>query len=204
MTEDLPRMGAKDQIAGPAAEISDCGTILRIAGGDVAALRELYGRLGGRVFGFARRLLGDGHEAEEVTQDVFVRVWRRAKDYDARRASPWAWLAVMTRSACLDRLRRRRVRPDLGGNSGSDLDALSSTASSGMWTEPSAGGESADISGLLELLRPAERECLARIFFDGLSQAETAERTGLPLGTVKTHLRRGIERLRKSLSPHDS
>jgi RNA polymerase sigma factor (sigma-70 family) len=199
-------VGTKDQIARTAAELSECGAILRIAGGDVDALREFYGRQAARVHGFACRLLGDAHEAEEATQDVFVRVWRRAGDYDARRASPWGWLAMMTRSACIDRLRRRRVRREVNGETCPEIEAIRVLAG-----ESGIGGagrlrgdETADLAGLFDLLRPAERECLIRVFFEGLSQSETAERTGLPLGTVKTHLRRGLERLRKTLSPHDS
>lgn len=181
-------------------EVADRDRLQRIAAGEVAALRGFYESHVGRVWGFARRLLGDDHEAEEVTQDVFVRVWRKAAEYDHRRASPWGWLAMMTRSQCIDRLRRRRRRPDLAGAANLEhVDDHEGTP--GAAAALSAG---ADVSGLLRVVRPIERDCLTHVFFEGLTMTETAARTGLPVGSVKTHVRRALQRLREIVSPHDS
>jgi RNA polymerase sigma factor (sigma-70 family) len=182
----------------PVNELADRASLERVARGDMAALRRLYETHGARVLGFARRMLGDAQEAEEATQDVFVRTWQRAASYDCTRASPWAWLAMMTRSACLDRLRRRRRRPELAASAIEDAKLEPSCS-----TESEAGAGT-DVPHLLDQLRPVERDCLAHVFFDGLSQTETAARPGLPLGSVKTHVRRGLQRLREALTSHDS
>lgn len=192
--------------AAPGSDLLDVERVARIARGERAALRELYEAHGGRVFAFSRRMLGDAHEAEEATQDVFVRVWRRAGDFDPSRASPWAWMVVMTRSVCLDRLRRRRRRPDMAASFLStepdEADGSIPATQRPDAVDMHAAGQ--EVSTLLQLLKPAERTCVAHVFFDGLTQAETATRTGMPLGTVKTHLRRGLLRLRQFLSRHDS
>ena len=198
MTIDPPALRA-------ANDLLDVDCISRIGRGEPAALRELYDRHAGKVFAFSRRMLGDAHEAEEVTQDVFVRAWRKARDYDPRRASVWAWLVIMTRSCCLDRLRRRRRRPDLAANfAAAEPESVDHVVTDRHDTDVATEAAGTDIGSLLGLLRPMERACVAHVFFDGLTQAETASRTGLPLGTVKTHLRRGMLRLRQFLSRHDS
>jgi RNA polymerase sigma-70 factor (ECF subfamily) len=108
---------------------------------------------------------------------------------------------MMTRSLCLDRLRRRSRRPDLAGATALD-DLPHPDGHHAADTEGRLVAD--DVPVLLQIVRPVERTCLTHVFLDGLTLMETAARTGLPLGSVKTHVRRALQRLRETLSRHDS
>jgi RNA polymerase sigma-70 factor (ECF subfamily) len=189
----------------PAAELADrladARDARRLAEGDEGALRELYGRYGGIVHGLCLRQLGDRGLAEECTQDVFATLWRRAGDYDARRGRLSTWLFAIARNRIIDAARRRALRP--AGSSAEGVEEIAST-------EP--GPELA-----LERLEAAERtaramaelpeaqlEVIQMAYFQGLSQSEIAERTGMPLGTVKGRLRLAMNRMRELLVPDES
>lgn len=163
----------------------------RVAGGDQPALRELYQRYAGRVQAIAQRCLGVRGDAEEVVQETFVEVWRRARDFDDARGSVGAWLTTIARTRAIDRLRSRTSA------------YRASTASAAEAPEPSPSpGDFAmqrqtqeRVRRALETLPAEQRLALELAYFEGLSHSEIAQRTGQPLGTVKTRVRLGMEKL---------
>jgi RNA polymerase sigma-70 factor (ECF subfamily) len=170
--------------------------VQRIANGDREAFTRFYDRYAALVFTFALRLLRVHSEAEDLLQEVFLQVWRQANSYQQERGSPEAWIITMTRSRAIDKLRSLRRR---------DEGAVSMPASAAI----EAGGQVASATGEAEArvmvqsaltrLPEGQRLVLELAYFDGLTQSEIAARLGEPLGTVKTRLRAGLERLRQIL-----
>jgi len=177
----------------------DLDVVRRLAQGDGSALADLYDRHGRTVFALAVRILGDHSEAEDLTQDVFTLAWRNAAKYDASRGAVAAWLLVTTRTRAIDRLRSRRVRPRAAGEDEMRrMDAIPDAAASvemNVASEQMAGR----VRAALETLPPEYREPLCLAYFEGLSHSEVAERTGTPLGTIKTRVRSGLLRLREAM-----
>jgi RNA polymerase sigma-70 factor, ECF subfamily len=169
----------------------------RIVRGEQAALRELYDGCVGRVYGLALRITGRSDAAEEVTSDVFVQVWRDAARYDARRARVLTWLLTICRSRAIDFLRRRDVTEPLP-----DDDALADEQSAPR-NDPqdllSATQTSGALHASLALLAPLQRQLLALAFFRGLTHDEIAQHCDMPLGSVKTHIRKALGILRTRL-----
>ena len=163
----------------------------RLAAGDPGALEEVYRRCGGICFGFLVSTLRDRSAAEDVQQQVFLEVWQRAPDYDPRRASLLTWVMTIARSRAIDQLRRRVPEPagNLAGveQGGPAVDEIEELVE--QWR----------FAGLLERLHPDESSVLRMRFYDELTQSEIAERTGIPLGTVKMRMVSGLRRLREQL-----
>jgi RNA polymerase sigma-70 factor (ECF subfamily) len=165
----------------------------QMAGGDRDAFTRFYDRYASLAFTFALRLLGSRSDAEDLLQEVFLQVWRQAQSYSSERGSPEAWLITMTRSRAIDRLRsmhRRGMRPlapdepaGVGGGTPMEPPAQASEAK-------------LTVQGVLPKLPETQRIVLELAYFDGLTQSEIAARLGEPLGTVKTRMRAGLERLR--------
>lgn len=169
--------------------------LARIARRDGEALRAYHADNAAWVMGLARRILGDGHEAEDVTQEAFVRVWRQAHTYRPERGSPDAWLTFLVRNLAIDRLRVRRRTPALplpDGEAGPAEDSCIQFIDTSDCVQQALGG-----------LSPAQREVIELSFFGGLTGPEIATRTGLSLGNVKNHLRRALSRLRERIFSHD-
>jgi RNA polymerase sigma-70 factor, ECF subfamily len=173
----------------------DLQSILRLQAGDEKALGELYDRYTPLLYPVALRILRSPGEAEEVLQDAWLQVWRRAVTYDARRGNVAAWLLTVTRSRALDRYRslssRRRAETD---ESLEPPKSLPDPAGSSF-----QGEVRARVQRALEALHPQQREVLEIAYFEGLSQSEIALRLGAPLGTVKSWTRQGLLRLRELL-----
>jgi RNA polymerase sigma-70 factor (ECF subfamily) len=168
-----------------------------IAQGDRDAFARFYDLHAALVHTFALRILRERNEAEEVVQDVFVQVWRQAGAYSPDRGTPEAWLITLTRSRGIDKLRFRRRRDEMV-RSADDPDRLPEPA-----VPDRAAGQAearATLGGVLADLPEAQRSVLELAYFDGLTQSEIAARLGEPLGTVKTRMRSGLERLRGALA----
>ena len=152
-------------------------------------LRELYRRYSGELFGFAANALGDRELAEEVVQDVFAQLWRRAEDYDQRRASVRTWLYAITRNRIIDAHRRAAARPQRADEepleSEGDIDAALDQAVL-RW----------QVSTALSRLSPPHREVIRLAHYGGLTMREISERTGVPLGTVKSRTSYALRHLR--------
>jgi RNA polymerase sigma-70 factor (ECF subfamily) len=168
-----------------------------IARGDRDAFGRFYDLHAALVHTFALRVLRERGEAEEVVQDVFVQVWRQADTYSADRGTPEAWLLTMTRSRGIDKLRSRRRRDEMV-RPAENPDRMPEPAAAESVAGPAEAR--ATLGGALADLPANQRSVLELAYFDGLTQSEIAARLGEPLGTVKTRMRSGLERLRSALA----
>lgn len=178
---------------------------MRAAGGDERALGELYDRYGGMAFSLACAVVGDHADAEEVVADAFAQVWRSAAGFDPARGSVAAWIATIARTRALDlvRARKRRARvldeAAVVTDEGERLVIMPSSES------PERGAELAETRAIVHRsladLPAAQRRVIELAYFGGLSQSEIAAQLSEPLGTVKTRMRDGMEKLRRALRP---
>jgi RNA polymerase sigma-70 factor (ECF subfamily) len=169
-----------------------------IARAQTEALGELYDRYGRLVYSLALHTVGDTTTAEEVTQDVFFRVWEKAGTYRPEQAKVSTWLVSITRNRAIDMLRKRGIRPE--GHSIGWEDQNDSTF---LGTNSRSPEELADLEIQRQQIREAisrlpadQQRVLALAFFSGLSHSEIAARLGEPLGTVKTRIRMAMQKLR--------
>ncbi len=165
----------------------------RIAAGDSSALRSAYDQYAGRVLALALRIVRSQAEAEDVVQDTFLEVWRRASEFDGSRGELSAWIMAMARSRSIDRVRRARVRMRFAETPQPEPAVSTPDEQAGLQRD------GAKVRGVLQTLPPEQRNALELAYFDGLTQQQIAERTGLPLGTVKTRLRLALEKLSTQL-----
>lgn len=181
---------------------NDIGGLLeRVAAGEPDSFAELYDETSPYVFGILVRMLASRETAEEVAQEVYLQVWRTAGSFDPARGSGWTWLAMMTRSRALDRIRADR-------SYGRALDRLEEAPGLAVDPHPALdpGRETtlrelgARVRTALEGLPSEQARALRLAFFGGLSHREIAERTGAPLGTVKTRIRTALSKLRDALA----
>jgi RNA polymerase sigma-70 factor (ECF subfamily) len=176
----------------------DIDLLRRIGAGDSAALTEFFDAHSPGVLGLLFRILGQRSEAEEVLQEVFLQVWTQADRYDPDRSSPRGWVLMLARSRALDRLRRResarRREEEVAGQSGF-------LAVHPLGTERLEAVERRSrISSALGLLSTEQRHCIELAFFEGLTHTQIAERLQAPLGTIKSRILLGMNKLRQALS----
>lgn len=178
------------------SEISDNELLNAVARGEEQALAGIYDRYRLILFGLILRILHDRQEAEEVLQETFLQVWRRAADFDEARGRAFTWLVTIARSRALDRLRVLGSRARLAG----EVEAHSSGADLGDAAEDAVRSEQATIvRQALAELPEEQRRALFLAYFEGLTQSEISTRLGEPLGTVKTRMRSGLMKLRELL-----
>ncbi|MFN0009183.1 MAG: RNA polymerase sigma factor [Planctomycetota bacterium] len=166
----------------------------RIASGDTRAVEACLDRYGALVWTLALRFTKNRHEAEDAAQEVFIELWKKAPRYDAAIAAESTFIALIARRHLIDRSRRRSSPPP----GDVELDELPSTRAAEV-ERIDLADEASRAAAALEALKPEQQRVLRLSIFDGLSHQEIAERTALPLGTVKTHVRRGLERVREIL-----
>lgn len=186
----------------PDGEPGDAELMAQLGSGEVDALEVLYDRYSMLVFSLGLRILRDPQLAEDVVQEVFIRLWRRPASYDPARGRFVSWLMSVSRNRALDEQRRvsRRMRAEEGDDEpGHEL------PTSDRFDDPQAGLLLDElrrrVREAMTRLPPAQREVIELAYFSGLTQVEIAERTGEPLGTVKTRVRLGMNKLRASLGP---
>lgn len=177
---------------------ADFALIDRIRGGDESALAELYDRWSDRVHSLAVHLLRDARDAEDIVEETFWQAWRGASRYDAARGAVGTWLLTICRSRALDRVRARRRRPE---NAPLDDAPLLVDPAADPSDAMVAGETSRIVRAALVELPDEQRQALELAYFLGLSQSEIAERTGQPLGTIKTRVRLAMNKLRERLAP---
>jgi RNA polymerase sigma-70 factor (ECF subfamily) len=175
--------------------------IERMTRGDQAALGEFYDKTSGLVFGLCQRIVRDPAAAEEITLDVFMQAWNQAAVYDASRGTPEAWLLVIARSRALDHLRSARTSKARQVES---IDEICSEPAA--VADVTAGAAATDrrriVSQALERVSKEEREVLGYAFFSGMSHSEISSHLKQPLGTVKSRIRSGLTKLRRTLAPY--
>ena len=176
---------------------SDEAYLTAISRGDEDSLAALYDRYSTILFSLAQRILNDRSEAEDVLQEVFLQVWKNASKFDETRGRAFTWLAVMTRSRALDRLRSRSARRRVIDEDTEVTNRAGTSDTTGAFRQ---SVEREIVGAALAQLPDNQRDVLLLAYFDGLSQAEISQRTGLPLGTVKTRTRSAMTRLRELLS----
>jgi RNA polymerase sigma-70 factor (ECF subfamily) len=177
-------------------QVNDVELLKAVASQDEAALAQLYDRYRVILFGLLMRILNNREEAEDVLQEVFLQVWRRAADFDESRGRPFTWLVTMARSRGIDRLRTLASRERVAVAGAKDeTEAVSDAASDAFRSE-----QRSLVTSALAQLPDEQQRPLILAYFDGLTQTEIAARLGAPLGTVKTRMRTGMMKLREMLA----
>jgi RNA polymerase sigma-70 factor, ECF subfamily len=183
---------------------SDTDLVSRAADEDERAMAELYDRYGQVLYAVAYRIVGQRADAEEVVLDAFAQAWREATRFEAARGSVAGWLTTIARSRALDLVRARSRRERITANAAAER-SDSAPAMGGWRVDPSSGVEHAErrtqVQLALESLSPPQRRAIELAFFEGLSQSEIADLLQEPLGTIKTRVRLGMQKLRESLRP---
>jgi RNA polymerase sigma-70 factor (ECF subfamily) len=180
---------ATSDVASDDAEI-DAELVAAMARGDRGALASLYDRHSGILLGLAMRIVRERREAEDLLHDVFLEAWRSAKDFDPKRGRVRTWLAIRMRSRALDLQKSARVSRN-AGDAGLDLLVDDSE-------HPSP--DHARVRAALADLGTDQRRVLELAYFEGLSCTEIAARVSIPVGTVKSRIAAGLDRLRNGLS----
>jgi len=172
--------------------------ISRIAEGDDSAFTLLYQRFSSSLYGMAFRMMNDAKEAEDVLQEGFTYIWRKAASYDATRSSPFAWAVMIVRNKAIDRLRVRqrleRLRDKVAKEGSFYQEKDESSAN-----EPGLRERGVLVRSALQQIPLEQRQALEFSFFGGLTHEQIAERLATPLGTIKARIRRGLLRLRDFL-----
>jgi RNA polymerase sigma-70 factor (ECF subfamily) len=179
----------------PAQQVPDSALVERIMAADEGALAALYDRYAGMLYAMLVRILKDTSAAEEVLQDLFLQLWRGAARFDASRGSLAGWLLVIGRNRALSRLRgrdRREIQDDPEGFS------IESVPSPGNLENEAARAQLMErLRGAMAALPAEQREAVELAYFEGMTQTEIAERTGSPLGTVKSRVRAAMQTLKQ-------
>jgi RNA polymerase sigma-70 factor (ECF subfamily) len=170
--------------------------LMKVAGGDRSAFAEVYRSTSGKLFGICLRILDNRSEAEEALQEAYVNVWRKAEAFDPARSSPITWLAALARNKAIDRLRARGSRP--AEALGVEALALPDPAASAP-ERIEASEERRQLSRCIDELETNQARAIRTAFFRGATYAELAEQERVPLGTLKSWIRRGLLRLRECL-----
>ncbi len=167
-----------------------------VASGDPAAMRECMDRFGGLVWSLARRLSATASDADDAVQEIFIDLWKSSERFDPAIASETTFVAMIARRRLLDRGRRRQRRIDTA-----PLPEAPTAATTGPAPDRTELAEEAGrAEAAMRQLRPEQQRVLQLSIFHGCSHEEIARSTGLPLGTVKTHARRGLIKLREMLT----
>jgi RNA polymerase sigma-70 factor (ECF subfamily) len=183
---------------------ADRDLVARAAGGDDGAIAQLYDRYGTVLYAVAYRVVGQRADAEEIVLDAFAQAWRDAVRFEAERGSVAAWLTMIARSRALDLVRARTRRDRMTATAAAgDPDRAPAM---GAWREdPGRVMDQRErqqrVAAALETLSAPQRQAIELAFFEGLSHSEIAVRLGEPLGTVKTRVRLGMQKLRDQLRP---
>ncbi|MBB5208647.1 sigma-70 family RNA polymerase sigma factor [Chiayiivirga flava] len=187
-----------DEPSPPRADDDLAPLLQRIRAREQAALSELYERTSSQVYTTAFNMLRDPNDAEEVVGDVYQQVWEKVESYDPARGRVIAWLLTQAWTRAIDRQRRERRHSRVLHLDSTDMASVPDDTLSSARLIDALDAESA-VGKAFDRLSAAQREMVALAFYEDLSHPEIAERTGMAIGTVKSHIRRGLAALRKAL-----
>ena len=173
--------------------LNDGALISAVRSGNHDAMAQLYDRYSPVIYSVALRVLGDTGAAEDVLQEIFMQLWRNPGSFDSGRGNLAPWLAVIARNRAVDILRKRRPQTEISESIVSVEPDLAAETDRGRATEK--------VRSILKELPAPQRQALEMAYFEGYSHSEISEKTGEPLGTVKTRIRSGLILLRKSVEP---
>ncbi len=189
----------------PSPMVNDRALLQQVAQGIESALGNLYDRYSASLYALAYRITGERADAEEVVLEAFAQMWRDATRFESERGSVIAWLTMITRSRALDLVRAKGRRHRLA-DSAAAAEPEASPAMGGWDTNPAAAIDQEErrrhVAQALSELSPAQRQAIELAYYEGLSQSEIAERLHEPLGTIKTRVRLGMQKLRDALRPY--
>jgi RNA polymerase sigma factor (sigma-70 family) len=189
----VSRTVERETVTSQAAQLSDEALLAAVARSDEAALAELYDRFGRIAYGLALRVLRDSALAEDAVQDAFLNVWRSAERFEAGRAKASTWVLTFVHRRAVDLVRReerRRTVPE---------EAAPEPAGPGVDEDVERRSKCKVVQGALRRLPPEQREAIELAYYGGYTQSELAERLGEPLGTIKSRMFTGLQRLRAVL-----
>ena len=189
----VSRTVERETVTSQAAQLSDEALLAAVARSDEAALAELYDRFGRIAYGLALRVLRDSALAEDAVQDAFHNVWRSAERFEAGRAKASTWVLTFVHRRAVDLVRReerRRTEPE---------EAAPEPAAPGADEDVERRSKRDVVQGALRRLPPEQREAIELAYYGGYTQSELAERLGEPLGTIKSRMFTGLQRLRAVL-----
>ena len=172
---------------------SDLSLMAGVRARDEGAMAALYDRYSSLVYSVALRVLGDTGAAEDVLQEIFLQLWRKPSAFDSARGSMGAWLSVIARNRSIDALRKRKPE--------TDIEDVVLSVETNFADNADRGRELVKVREVLGTMAPPQRSALEMAFFEGLTHSEIAEKTGEPLGTIKTRIRAGLLSLRAAVCP---
>lgn len=184
-------------------ELNDEELLQRAGRRDTRAFEQLYDRLAPRLYGLLRQMLHDEREAEDVLQDSFVQLWDRAPSFDPARGKAFTWVVMIVRHKAIDRMRMLGRRNRLIESAALEHSALDGNVHAGADAELETTERAEAVRDALRELPKEQRQLIEFAFLKGLTHHVLAESLNLPLGTVKTHIRRGLLRLRDLLKGGD-
>ena len=208
LAKDAPATGGTsfDTAGEEPANISDAQLMSQVALGDEAALGELYDRYAGRLYGLCLKILRRPADAQAVLSDVFYEIWRRADRFNPERGRVRTYFTTLARSRSIDRLRADSTRATHEAEYGSEAGRLA-TGPSPEKNPHSIAVENETMRFIQDVLcgfSEDQRACLEAAYFEGLTQQQISDQLQLPLGTVKTHIRTGLEKLRSTVAAHEA
>lgn len=162
-----------------------------VRAGNQEAMGKLYDRYSAVVYAVALRVLGDAAAAEDVLQEIFIQLWRNPSAFDASRGNLAPWLAVIARNRALDALRKRKPQ--------TEIDETTVTVEPDLAADADRMRVAEKVRSTLKQMPAAQRSALEMAYFEGYSHSEISQKTGEPLGTIKTRIRSGLIMLRKAV-----
>lgn len=179
--------------------VDDQGLLKLIAHEDKEALGQLYDRYGGLVFSIAIKSVGHQETAEEITQDVFLRVWQNARSYQVQKGKVSTWIARITRNRAIDMIRRYKIRPESQSVNWETAPHPEPRSANNVESKVEISARRDQVITAVDSLPKEQKESLALAFFWGYTHQEIADYLDLPLGTVKTRIRLAMQKLRRLL-----
>ena len=171
----------------------------RIASGDKTAVEDCLNTYGGLVWSLARRMCRQTDDAEDAVQEIFIEIWKNAERFDASKSSETTFIAMIARRRLIDRLRKESRQPNIDS-----LEDILTEPSESTDKDMQTCAEAREAARAMKVLRPEQRQILQLSIIQGYSHQEISDALGMPLGTVKTHARRGLIQVRENLGLENS